>query len=237
MFEGIEKYVLLREVGQDLHHSLPTYMNIKTKFQSGLILILSVVLFDFMTFQEIKTDGVFDEGEWAGSTEISLALNKKLLIRLNDAVLNIGLQSDDLFWCHLYLSDGKTIQVMHSSAALDAIQYRNENGLWLTKDQFEYELRDRIYNAETARKHTEYFNKYNWVANNSNMGNKGTMEIRINTKGWSKPLYFACVMVDQKMSLFPFPKELRDHTVLPKLVQGYAVDSLKFAPTQWHSLK
>ena len=98
-------------------------------------------------------------------------------------------------------------------------------------NRFVYELRDREYNGV---KMDEYYSKHSWVANNVNMGDKKTVEARINLSEFN-PKYFACVIATPGKS-YSYPLDLKDNTILTRLVQGYAVDSLKFEPTSWRKL-
>ena len=85
-------------------------------------------------------------------------------------LLYLAMTNEKGFWTHVYLSDGKVVQVTHASAALDAVTYTKTNSVWRTSDTFTYEMRDNVYNAETEAKLQRYFEANGWVANNSNLG-------------------------------------------------------------------
>jgi hypothetical protein len=124
---------------------------------------------------------------------------------------------------------------MHASAALGAIDYTLEGSLWRTSDKaFVYDLRDREFNAETASKMDAYYQKNGWVANNVNLGDRKTTEARINLAGF-EPKYMACVIATPEKN-YSFLADLKDSSVLTKLVEGYAVDSLSFDPKTWKKL-
>lgn len=189
----------------------------------------------FFLFITIQTDGVISDGEWSGAEQHEIGNNKTVSLKLDNNTLYVALKGDQQFWSHLYLSDGERVKVMHASAALDAIEYKKNGSLWLTNDkQFEYTLRDREFTPETAAKMNEYFSKNGWVANNVNLGDKRTVEAKLNLEGF-KPVYFACVMATAE-KYYSFPTDLKDDTKFKRLVMGYVVDSMKFEPATWRKL-
>jgi hypothetical protein len=182
-------------------------------------------------------DGILGKDEWKGAREEQLGNGNKLLIKNEPGVLYIAMVNEKGFWAHAYLSDGNVVKVMHTSAALDAVQYSKVNSDWLTKDTFQYEMRDRIYNKEVEEKIRQYYETNGWVASNVNMGGGKIAEFKINTSEWKGPLYVACVMANNDMTFHSWPQNLKDDTILPRLVQGYTPDSLNFQPSRWEKIK
>ncbi|HEX9614953.1 MAG TPA: hypothetical protein VGA55_05585 [Bacteroidota bacterium] len=126
------------------------------------------------------------------------------------------------------------VVVMHASAALDAVEYEKKGEVWRTSDVFQWELRDRPYNSETAGKMESYYRKYGWVSNNVNIGDGKTIEFKCDLRRWGKSrLSVAIVMADYSMNLHHVPPGLEDHTLSPRLIQGYTSDSLSFRPDSW----
>jgi hypothetical protein len=181
----------------------------------------------------IQTDGVISDGEWTGGEQHDIGNNNKVMLKRDKDILYVALSGSTApSWFHLYVSDGKRVKVMHSSAALGAINYKVNGSLWRTDDKtFVYELRDLQFTRETAAKMDAYYSKNGWVASNVNLGDKKTTEAKINLAEF-KPTFFACVIATPGKN-FSFPVDLKDSSVLTRLVQGYAVDSLKFEPTTW----
>lgn len=197
-----------------------------------LVAIIVVALL-FVTPSSIQTDGVISDGEWSGSEQYNLGDGNLLMLKQDgDALYAALISTTTPTWAHFYLSDGNRVRVMHASAALGAIEYKSQQSLWRTADKgFVYELRDREYSAE---KMDAYYSKNGWTANNNNLGDHKTIEARINLNGF-KPAYFSCVMAKPD-KFFSFPAGLKDDVVLRRLVEGYAVDSLKFSPTTWQKI-
>lgn len=198
-------------------------------------LAIAITSFLFL-LNAVQTDGILADGEWSDAEQHEIGDGNKVFLKRDKADLYVALKgSKSPSWFHLYLSDGKHVKVMHASAALGAINYRIEGSLWRTNDKsFAYELRDREFNAETAAKMDAYYLKNGWVANNVNLGDKKTTEARINLGGF-EPKYFACVIATPD-KYYSFPLDLKDSSVLTRLVQGYAVDSLAFDPKSWKKL-
>ena len=201
------------------------------------LLLFTITATGFQSDKAIRIDGVLKKDEWKGAQEYQLGKGNKLLIQKSNDALYAAMVSENGFWAHFYLSDGNIVKVMHASAALDAVEYKKNNSLWLTQDTFQYEMRDTVYNAETEAKMLKYFTKNGWIANNVNLGSDKTIEFKVNISQWKKPLYFACVMANFDMTFHPFPANLNDNTVLPRLVQGYTPDSLNFEPVKWEKIK
>lgn len=203
---------------------------------SGFAFPLLVLLSVFQSEDSIQLDGQLGEDEWRNSQEYLLKEDCKVLLLVEGNFLYAAVVSKNKIWAHAYLSDGETVQVMHASAALDAVQYKKQKSVWKTEETFQWEFRDRVFNSEVKSKMDSYFQTHGWVANNNTMGDGKTIEFKIDISK-KAPLYFACVLADFDVKLSSFPKTLTDDTVLPNLVQGYTPDSLKFNPTSWFNIK
>lgn len=174
-------------------------------------LVFIAILLGVQPFISIQTDGVLSEREWKGAEQHGIGDGKTILWKHDNDVLYVALKSQGIFWSHLYLSDGKRVKVMHVSAALGAINYMKVDTLWRTSDKsFVYELRDREFTAETAAKMGDYYSKNGWVANNINLGDKKTLEAKINL-GEFTPRYFACVIRYPGEILFVPGRSERQH--------------------------
>lgn len=69
------------------------------------------------------------------------------------------------------------------------------------------------------------------------LGDGKTVEFRIDMRKWKSSLFLATAMANMDMSIHPFPVDLKDDAILPRLVQGYAKDSLSFEPSTWLKIK
>lgn len=107
----------------------------------------------------IHTDGIIEIEEWKDAEGYELNDGNKILILKNGNELNIALISTKKIWSHLYLSDGETTKIMHASAALDAVDYVKTDSIWLTKDDFKYVMRDKVYSEELEKKMKEYYSE------------------------------------------------------------------------------
>ena len=214
----------------------PAYLDsriVPMKIFSFLLLIAAG-----LTFQpSVTIDGKLGRDEWKGAREAQLNNGNKLLIRTESNILYVAIQGEKNLWAHAYLSDGNVVKVMHISAALDAVQYTKSNNLWLTSDTFQYEMRDRVYSPEVETKMNAYYLANDWVASNVNMGGGNVAELKINLEKWKGPLYAAFVVANTDRKFNSWPKNLKDDTVLPRLVEGYTPDSLRFELAAWEKIK
>lgn len=207
-----------------------------------MIFLVSFVLLPVLSLlpnsyvDEIRTDGVINTEEWKDARAVELANGSKLLMVTRENTLYVALSSPEKFWAHVYLSDGREVKVMHASAALDAIHYKQKGSRWFTDEEFQYELRDKQYNDDTERKMQAYFESNCWVANNINIGDAKTIEFKLRLTPQA-PVYFACVMSSYDVKFTAFPENLSDDTILQRLVQGNAVDSVSFRPETWHKVR
>jgi hypothetical protein len=186
---------------------------------------------------QIRTDGVLSSSELKNAEKHELKAGYKLYTKKSGAILYLAMTGEQKFWAHVYLSDTESLSIMHASAAIDAVTYKRNNTIWTTGDSFHFELRDRVYDSRVDSIMTKYMATHGWVANNSNIGNSTTIEFRINIGKWKQPLYFACVFAGHDMTFYPFPTTISDDALLPRLVQGYTPDSLKFEPGKWSRIK
>jgi len=178
-------------------------------FMLNLKIIFVGLLFGACNFNPIQTDGVLTDIEWKDAEQNAVGDGNKVYLKLENDKLYVALNSPKSFWAHLYLSDGKRIKVMHASAALGAIEYKESNSIWLTNDKsFVYDLRDSKFTNETASKMEAYYSRHRWVANNNNLGDRKTIEARIDLDGFDVR-YFACVIATPD-KLYPYPVELTD---------------------------
>lgn len=185
----------------------------------------------------IKLDGKISEGEWNDATGHELKNGGQLLINQNDNILYVALISEEKIWTHVYLSDGKTVNVMHASAALGAVSYKKDQSLWRTADSFKFELRDTTYNDQLISAQDNYYRSHGWVATNGNMATGKVFEFKLDLTRFSKPTYLACVMSNYNSEFSWFPATVNDDALLKRLVQGNTPDSLNFKPDQWKKIR
>jgi len=205
-------------------------------FLVSFVLLRAFWLLPISYDEEIRTDGVINTEEWKDARVVDLTSGSKLLMLTRENTLYVALSSPEKFWAHVYLSDGREVKVMHASAALDAIHYRQKGSRWYTEEEFQYELRDKQYNDDTERKMQAYFESNGWVANNINIGDAKTIEFKLRLTP-QMPVYFACVMSSYDVKFTAFPENLNDDTLLQRLVQGNAVDSVSFRPETWQKVR
>jgi hypothetical protein len=132
-----------------------------------------------LTPPEIRLDGNMDVNEWKGAKTAGLKGGGKLHYLNNGTVLYVAVKGISKGWSHVYLAHNDTVSVMHASAALGAVQYLPQSNKWSTAQQFNWQLRDRVYNPATEQKLNEYYDQHGWAANNLNIGDGMTVEFKI----------------------------------------------------------
>lgn len=183
---------------------------------------------------EIKLDGLITKEEWLGAKEYKLSTGEPLYILYQDQSMYIGIKANLQGWAHVYLQHEGQVIVLHASAALGKQIYKLEGDAWKLQEKFNWELRDVAYDEKLKQKQTEYLNKNGWCANNSNAGDKKTLEFKIDLSKFGKDkARFAVLHTSDAKSISYYPQELSDNTLLKELVSGGAVDNLDFRTNTW----
>ncbi|MBC7947985.1 MAG: hypothetical protein H7Y42_08915 [Chitinophagaceae bacterium] len=207
----------------------------KTFLLSPALLIIMLLFGGSRSSDAIQIDGVVNQGEWEGAKERPLSGGGKVFTKLEKNILFIALVGNKKAWSHVYLVNGDTVRILHASAALGEARYVKRQDVWRSTSSFQWQLRERDYNLELEKKQQEHFVHEGWVANNNNLGNGMVFEFKIDLSRISSPLRWACVLAEVPLELHYYPTDLKDNTTLPRLVQGYTPDSLRFNPQSWES--
>jgi hypothetical protein len=187
---------------------------------------------------KIKLDGIISKDEWAGAEEHDLSSGGKLYIIRQAGTLYIGIKGNAQGWAHVYLHWKDSVKVLHASAALGDLLYVQEKESWNRKNKFNWEVRERVYDETLMRKQEAYFNKNGWCANNSNTGDKTTLEFKIDLERYGNTeLRIAALHTVDAKSLSAFPAGLNDDTLLKELVSGAGPDNVYFKPGAWEKIK
>lgn len=189
-----------------------------------------------ITDNNIHLDGKITPNEWKDAQTFDLHNGGKLMIKKEDQQLWIAMVATKKSWAHVYLSSNDTIHVFHASAALGEARYVKQKDSWKPIQDFQYQLRDRVYNETVAAKQEDHYRQFGWTANNNNMGDGTCLEYRINLSHMKPPVSIACLVLDDPGQPHYFPLTLEDHTLKPRLMQGYTPDSLQFNTTSWRKL-
>jgi hypothetical protein len=214
-------------------------MKLKMKKESSLIVVVVIIVMAFTrSDNNVRLDGVINEGEWKDAKQYDLSGGGKLMMKKEKNDLYVALVAGKKGWAHVYLSHGDTVRVLHASAALGEARYVKQKDLWRVVQTFKWELRGKEYNDELLKKQQDHYRQFGWVANNNNMGNGMTFEFKLDlSRTDNNPATFACVIAEEPLLLHHFPVSLNDNTILQRLVQGYPPDSLQFNPATWEQVR
>lgn len=98
----------------------------------------------------ITVDGKMSEDEWKDALAQELRGGGQLKLNHDGEYLQIGLKDDKAGLSHVYLTDGKDIFVLHSSARLAIAVYQKEGEIWQPIQKFNWELMGQNSNSEAT---------------------------------------------------------------------------------------
>lgn len=189
---------------------------------------------------DIVTDGKIGTAEWRESQEFSLMGGGKIFFKYDGAFLHVGVRGSEKGWCHLYLSDnaGEELRVFHASAALGAVVYRHSvKDLWQPKNTFDWNLREKIFDEQTVKKHDDYLVENGWKANNNNLGGGNEIEFSIKIEREKRKKYkLAAVYTSDGKTLQFFPAALAGDALNFELLYGKTPPNLDFKMKSWTAL-
>ena len=184
----------------------------------------------------IKLDGKIDAAEWKSADSFALEKGGTLRLKQDQSFLYIGMSSQDEGWTHVYLQKKDTIFVLHASAALGTAIYIDDGVRWNRVQTFQWGFRAMVYNDGTKKVMDDFLKQNRWVANNINIGNKKTLEYKIDLAAFNGIEKIAFVYASDANEPHYFPKGLKDATISADLVYGNPPDMLRFEPSTWREL-
>lgn len=182
----------------------------------------------------ITVDGKMYEDEWKVALTQDLKGGGIIKFKHDGEYLQIGLKGDKAGLSHVYLTDGKDIFVLHSSASLGMAIYQKEGEVWQPIQKFEWELLGQSANSEAS---LNYLKTNSWLAN---VASTPTLEreYKIGMKFKDGDTFrLAAVYVSNPMSPQVFPNTLTDNTTKFELLFGSEPRNLNFKKEQWALLK
>jgi hypothetical protein len=187
---------------------------------------------------DITIDGKLSAGEWDDALKQELKGGGELRIKHDGTYLYLGLRGLKDGWSHVYLTDGQTIYVLHASAALGSVAYRQSGDAWQTEQKFNWELRDRTMSEQAVAARAAYLEKNGWVASIHKMGAPAEIEFKIARRmfGGKEPM-IAALYADTPTAPLYWPATLKDDCLKDKLIMGNPSGEMKFDRATWARLK
>lgn len=185
----------------------------------------------------ITIDGRFDDGEWTAATRIEHPAGTVVHLQRDGEYLYLGVTSERAGFASLCVAHPETIDVIHASAALDALTYRASNGTWRTADTaFTWAMRNTALDEGARRERAAYLAQHGWVASSIPMGEGRTQEIQLSLARYPLPMRIALarwLTDDNRIEHWPATLGANDGCAVERLVQGWVVAVVGFEPEGW----
>lgn len=207
----------------------------------NLIAVLSLSVFLIVKPDFSKLDGFIDEDEISTFHEKIDFHSQTIFFSKQDDLLRISIDSEKIYVANVCIAYKDRIDVFHASAALGKISYQKNEDLWITEEEFDWELRESAVTEETIELRKKYFLANNWVATTMSMGEEGETEFYFNTSNYedSQPIYIAVGLMpaSNPESIIGFPENSASSCADHSLVSGNMKDQYPFEVKNWFPLE
>lgn len=157
----------------------------------------------------IQLDGIVSQVEITEMEMIGSIGSAEFYTRKNENILKLSIKSEPIHVASICVAQNESIIVYHTSAALGAIEFNRLNKNWVTKDEFQWEMRNGDMTPEVIQQRQNYLKEHNWVATTTRMGNSGETEFYFDMNAFdSGPIYLAVglMLVSNPDSIASFPE-------------------------------
>lgn len=207
----------------------------------NLIAVLSLSLFLIIKPDFSKLDGIIDEDEISIFDEEINFHSQTIFFSKKDNLLRISIDSEKIYVANICIAYKNRIDVFHASAALGKVSYQKNKDLWITEEEFDWELRESTVTEETIELRKKYFLANNWVATTMSMGEEGETEFYFNTSNYeaSQPIYIAAGLMPASNpdSIIGFPENSASFCADQSLVSGDMKNKYPFEVKNWFPLE
>jgi hypothetical protein len=189
----------------------------------------------------VTIDGNLTPDEWKDATRAELTSDGSVFYKADTDAVYLGLRGDTTGWATVYLTAdaGKTVYVLHASAALGTAIFRQTGDRWSLTQSFEWAARHTDDNtaAKTARQ--AFYQQHGWIANVSDGGGNREREYKISRSfftGGSLQLAVVYAAETRPLTLQHFPATLADATLNLPLIRGETPADLAFDIVHWQPI-
>jgi hypothetical protein len=186
--------------------------------------------------QSITLDGRVDSTEWSGARRIEHPPGTVVNLMRDDSFLYIGISSDRPGFISLCIGRPDEVFILHASAALGAVTYRQDDGIWSSADSaFRYGMRNRSLDDAAQRERTTYLSEHGWVASTILMTEGRSQEMQIALGRFAPPFSLALgrFLLAGGNESWPSTIDATDGCVDPTLVRGAVPRALRFDSSRW----
>jgi hypothetical protein len=202
-----------------------------------MIRTASVVLL-FLALQSAgapTTDGNVTEQEWTGAQRAKLEGGGEMRLLAQGKFLFVAIRGPRAGLASVCLAKGKTVRILHASAAIGDAAFERWGDMWMKRKAFEWTLRDsRRGPAPADYVKAEWLAKSGWLANASASGS-AVREFQIYVKD-VESIGVTFLATEDPMSVAYWPSTMDDDCRSIRIPQGYLPDTARFDPTSWHQL-
>jgi hypothetical protein len=183
-------------------------------------------------------DGRVDDAEWRNALRMEQPAGTVVRLMRDAAHLYIGITSERPGFASVCLAIGDVVHVLHASAALGAITYRRNGQTWQSADTaFSYSMRNTALDEAARGQRAAYLAQHGWVGSTVRMSDGRSQEMQIAFSRFPAPFNLAMGRWLLSNGVEPWPAAItsgdHDGCVAQRLVNGYALQDLKFHSMNW----
>lgn len=185
---------------------------------------------------EITIDGTLSESEWKNAKKLELTGGGEAIYKAIEDVVYVGVRGTGEGWATIYVTDGKNIYALHSSASLGTAIYKKVKTDWKNIQGFNYEVRGASMSEAAVNLRESFYKKNHWVASTGGMSNKNEREFKISKKfsnGKKMKIAIVYATATDPIKLQICPITLSDDITNLELVKGNTPPELKFNFADW----
>jgi hypothetical protein len=175
-------------------------------------------------------------GEWDQARVEAFADDSELFLMYDGDHLYLGIRSNtpEMIVANVFMNQGDTIRILHTSAALGTAVYQRGSEGWQQTQAFNWHCR-RTDNSDAARAERDaFFHNEGWVSINSRMGMPNELEYRIKVPDGPLRLAVNYIRASEPAKKIPWPGDLDDDCVKP--TPGGLPAQMHFSPDRWAAI-
>lgn len=178
-------------------------------------------------------DGTLSPGEWEGAVVEAFADGSELLLQYEEPYLYLAIRSStpEMIVGNIFVEDGDTIRILHSSAALGTAIYQKEADAWRLAQGFDWRCRNSSDSAPAKAERDLFLQEEGWLAANSRMGTPNELEYQIEATRGPVRLAANLLRSSEPDTKVPWPADLDDDCIKP--TPGGMPEQMEFAPGRW----
>ncbi len=182
-------------------------------------------------------DGVLQPSEW-DQAEIEFFEDRSELFLLyaeDHLYLAIKAASAEMITANVFISNGESVEILHTSAALGTAEYLPEGDTWRKIKDFEWCCRSTLDNASSRAMRDAFYYTEDWLGINTYNGNENELEFKIRLSGSEKYLAVNFLRVNSIEDKNVWPAGISDGPAQPTV--GGFPETMDFSPENWQILE